>query len=307
VAELTNSFKYAHGGKLDKETAKRLAADGWDSDAEAQFDILKDKDGSITPSQFEAAIVGDETHLASLKDLHILCVDDSFMCQVYVTMLKKIGCAHITVVTGESAGAEALEHMRNFQFDVLFVSYHLPDLNGFVLVEGLRDVDAVLERPQTPVVMITADMHNESSGSWEPTFISRASSLAVCVLKKPIAISKLKGVLHLISTVQLSASPASIFDSRQLSPVSHPGGGMMKASTEKEDLELKLSKLMKGGLKRTPSFKKNQKRVKDALSILKHSAGEPSNYSLMSGSRRVGSDSLKPKPVDIVVAIPPDC
>lgn len=79
---------------------------------------------------------------------HILVVeDDREICQLYSRVLTKSGYQ----VTGVSNGQEALDAMEKAYFDLILSDIMMPVMNGYELVQVLRDTGCT-----TPVMMITA-------------------------------------------------------------------------------------------------------------------------------------------------------
>lgn len=79
---------------------------------------------------------------------HILVVeDDREICQLYSRVLTKSGYQ----VTGVSNGQEALDAMEKAYFDLILSDIMMPVMNGYELVQALRDSGCT-----TPVMMITA-------------------------------------------------------------------------------------------------------------------------------------------------------
>lgn len=79
---------------------------------------------------------------------HILVVeDDREICQLYSRVLTKNGYQ----VTGVSNGQEALDAMEKAYFDLIISDIMMPVMNGYELVQELRDTGCT-----TPVMMITA-------------------------------------------------------------------------------------------------------------------------------------------------------
>ena len=80
----------------------------------------------------------------------ILIVDDSrLVTQALRTFLDKAG---FTVATFES-GLAALRHAAQNPPDAAVIDIHLPDINGLVLTQRLRE----LLGPQTPLIILSGD------------------------------------------------------------------------------------------------------------------------------------------------------
>jgi len=53
-------------------------------------------------------------------------------------------------------GAAAVEAATSQRFDVIFMDYHMPVLNGLHATNAIRSFEADHQRPRTPIVAITA-------------------------------------------------------------------------------------------------------------------------------------------------------
>ena len=103
----------------------------------------------------EATRTNGDLDSSPFESLSVLCVDDRFMVKVYKTMFDSLGCKSVTTVTGNFPGEQALAHIRRTHFDVLFTSFMLPDLPGFVIAEELHRIDEIFQRAPTPVLVVT--------------------------------------------------------------------------------------------------------------------------------------------------------
>jgi CheY-like chemotaxis protein len=95
----------------------------------------------------------------------ILTVDDSRMVRMIVTKaFTPLGCQIFEAATGTEGLAIAAEVFP----DLIFLDITMPDMNGLLVLETLRSIDAL---KATPVVMLTAESGNNS--------IKRADELKV--------------------------------------------------------------------------------------------------------------------------------
>ena len=62
-------------------------------------------------------------------------------------------CCEVHLV---SDGAAAVEAARQHSFDMIFMDYHMPVLDGLHATHAIRDFEAQHRRPRTPIVAITA-------------------------------------------------------------------------------------------------------------------------------------------------------
>src|SRR5205814_8016794 len=78
----------------------------------------------------------------------ILVVDDEqSMCQFLALMLRREGY----LVTAVTRGQEALEKVREEEFDVVITDIKMPEMDGLEVLSGVKKVD-----PTIPVVIMTA-------------------------------------------------------------------------------------------------------------------------------------------------------
>jgi CheY-like chemotaxis protein len=88
----------------------------------------------------------------SLKDLHILVVDDESDTLDLVTMDLTQHGASVTGVTGAAEALEALEHS---QFDLLISDIAMPEVDGYDLIRQVRQREYGSEK-RLPAVALTA-------------------------------------------------------------------------------------------------------------------------------------------------------
>jgi CheY-like chemotaxis protein len=144
------------------------------------------------------------------------------MATIFKTMLGKLHCESVETVTGSSAGTRAINLIRSEEFDVVVTDRKMPDIGGFTVAEAVRQVDEVLGRRPTPVLMVTVD--DGSTKKFAPSTQKMAKDLNVSLLMKPLNLNKLGGVLHMISEVQLAQLPIprSFFTGDRTKVVAHP-------------------------------------------------------------------------------------
>jgi CheY-like chemotaxis protein len=86
----------------------------------------------------------------------ILTVDDSRMVRMIVTKaFAPYGCEIFEAGNGTDALAMAIAVLPDF----IFLDITMPDMNGLVVLEKLREVESL---QATPVVMLTAESGNKS-------------------------------------------------------------------------------------------------------------------------------------------------
>ena len=85
-----------------------------------------------------------------MEDKKILFVEDSpTMRRIIANSLSKIG---IKEVVDAENGMDALEKMKDHDFDMVITDWNMPEMNGKELVEHLRGQDKYKD---TPILMIT--------------------------------------------------------------------------------------------------------------------------------------------------------
>jgi|GEM_PF-4464454 len=88
------------------------------------------------------------------EDIHLLYVDKSKTAQ---RLLEK-AVSQVAYVKSVATMAEALADVMESKFNFIVSDYELPDGNGLVLAERLRQTD---EHAKTPMLLYTAGLNNE--------------------------------------------------------------------------------------------------------------------------------------------------
>lgn len=117
-----------------------------------------------------------------LQQKSVLVVEDSDMTrQIICLILKKMG---YTSVTESYNGRMALEKMSEREFDVVFSDIEMPEMDGFELVEKVRQQSKTL-----PIIMLSS--HDEDD------FRGKAFELGANeYLTKPPSAAKLSGAIE---------------------------------------------------------------------------------------------------------------
>ncbi len=88
-----------------------------------------------------------------LSKLRVLIVEDNaFTLDILRTIVRQLGVAS---VHGCEDGAEALKRVGAETFELLFVDWQIPSLDGCALVKAIRGLEHKI-RAATPVIMVTA-------------------------------------------------------------------------------------------------------------------------------------------------------
>lgn len=79
----------------------------------------------------------------------ILIVDDSIVARMAI---KKILSKKFTNIKEVNSGTEAINLLKNEQFDLLIVDYLMPGINGITTIKILREMGI-----NTPIIVISAN------------------------------------------------------------------------------------------------------------------------------------------------------
>jgi CheY-like chemotaxis protein len=79
----------------------------------------------------------------------ILIVDDSIVARMAI---KKILSKKFTSIKEVSSGTEAINLLKNEQFDCILVDYLMPGINGITTIKILREIGI-----NTPIIVISAN------------------------------------------------------------------------------------------------------------------------------------------------------
>ena len=111
------------------------------------------------------------------QDLRALVVDDNAYARTAVAAtLRKLGLVAIDELAGAAPAVGAIQSTR---YDIVFMDWYMPEMNGAALLEVIRD-PRFPANGRVPVVMITAYPNRET--------IARAKQLGANeVLTKPFS------------------------------------------------------------------------------------------------------------------------
>jgi len=117
----------------------------------------------ITPYTLPKAFV--KAHPEMTKNLpkyhnkRVLIVDDMQVnVLLLVNVLKKLGCD----ISTASNGLEALETIKSFPFDLVFMDCHMPVMDGYAATRAIREYEAGAGISPIPIVALTADAMNDN-------------------------------------------------------------------------------------------------------------------------------------------------
>lgn len=94
------------------------------------------------------------TNYANLSHLKVLIVEDNLINQKVATaMLNKYGC--IIKVAGN--GVIALQYLQNEEFDLIFMDFQMPELDGYETTMRIRNGHNGLSKKDLPIIAMTAN------------------------------------------------------------------------------------------------------------------------------------------------------
>jgi two-component system, sensor histidine kinase len=114
----------------------------------------------------------------------VLVVDDNEVNRfVAWALLRKLGC----VVDTAQSGREALDACSKSVYDVVFMDYHMPVMDGLEATKAIRTLEG--EAGSTRIVALTADTTGDVEKRW-------LEAGANGYLHKPIRLESLREVLR---------------------------------------------------------------------------------------------------------------
>jgi CheY-like chemotaxis protein len=102
-----------------------------------------------------AAVISDvqaSRELPACRPRILLAEDSIINQQVALAILKKLGCQTDLVANGK----EALESLRRFSYDLVFMDCQMPEMNGYEASTLIRDPKSGLPNPRVPIIALTA-------------------------------------------------------------------------------------------------------------------------------------------------------
>jgi CheY-like chemotaxis protein len=129
--------------------------------------------------------------------LHCLVVEDNPTNQLVVTLfLRKLGVTHDLV----ERGTEALAALEVRRYDLVLMDIEMPVLDGYATTRALREREAALGSPRTPVIALSADALPDSR--------RRAGEAGMdAFLTKPIAMDALRCALGAFASTDAPLLP----------------------------------------------------------------------------------------------------
>lgn len=121
-----------------------------------------------------------------MEPKRLLLIEDNPVNQkVTQRLLRRKG--HDTMVA--STGAEAVTHFTEHHFDAVLADFHLPDYDGFSLIQAFRTIEKQQGVKQTPIIILSGDTKLEGSYAWNTVAVRY-------FLEKPVSLEGLERVLN---------------------------------------------------------------------------------------------------------------
>lgn len=114
----------------------------------------------------------------------LIAEDTDSVQEILRRQLDKIGGVEATFV---SNGKDALEALKSGEYGILFTDLHMPEMDGYVLVEHIRESEIDTEK-HFPVIVLTADVQMASRETY------MRYGFDECMLK-PVSLGQFRGLL----------------------------------------------------------------------------------------------------------------
>ncbi len=104
------------------------------------------------------SLSSQESHKEAFFTAKVLVAEDNKTNQMLIQMLlDELGVKYLTV----SNGHEAVEAFQKESFDIVLMDENMPEMNGIVAVEHIRDYEKKQGKKPTPIVAVTANVMHE--------------------------------------------------------------------------------------------------------------------------------------------------
>ena len=125
-------------------------------------------------------MISDNTNKIKIKPLKILMVEDNSINQhISIEMLEKLN--HQVDILDNAE--EALIHLERNTYDLVFIDYHLPEMDGLTLISQWQNEKNI------PIVIITADLSTE--------VLTKCKESNIChIVGKPFNFQQLSDTIH---------------------------------------------------------------------------------------------------------------
>ncbi len=129
-----------------------------------------------------------------IGDMETLVVDDSRAARMFISqVLKSLGIENIDQAEN---GREASESLDRKFYDLVVTDYNMPEMNGYELVEYIRNES---NQPNIPVLMVTSEV-----GAARIAGVAKSGVSAIC--DKPFETGLVKQLLRSVLSEQLNAA-----------------------------------------------------------------------------------------------------
>ena len=122
----------------------------------AKPDLLIGAMGQLTQrsAAVPAGVPAEQPATATGPGLRVLLADDNAVNQKVATHILKKFAAHVHCVGN---GLEALQALRDADFDVVLMDCQMPEMDGFEATRQLRQAASAVRNPHVPVIALTAN------------------------------------------------------------------------------------------------------------------------------------------------------
>jgi two-component system capsular synthesis sensor histidine kinase RcsC len=171
----------------------------------------------------------------TLRGLPVLVAEDNPLIQTLIAeQLVELGC----VPTIAHDGKHALRLFEQTDFEVVLTDIHMPEMDGYALLAGLRELHAAVQ-----VLAFSAVSENESAHIWRERGFSG-------YVAKPASLSQLQAALLEVAPASAQAAAGTAAPAEPMAPVANAGGTLSGedkaryAAMLKEHLQKDLPRLL---------------------------------------------------------------
>ena len=119
--------------------------------------VVAEASGDEGP-EFDLANADADIAAGTIKGFHILVVEDTFANRLVVEgFLKRLG---VRFQSAEN-GSDAVECVRNGQFDLVLMDCQMPVMNGYDATQLIRQIELAEGRAHMPIIALTAGAFEE--------------------------------------------------------------------------------------------------------------------------------------------------
>ncbi len=140
---------------VEMQGGKMLVTSEVGTGSEFSFDILF----GISENQDIDSIKKDTHHHKNLKGIKLLLAEDNVMNQF---LAKQLFSKWGIIADVANNGEEAVEMLRKNDYEILLLDLQMPKMNGFEVIEIIRDNNSGVKNHNIPVIALTADISIET-------------------------------------------------------------------------------------------------------------------------------------------------